>query len=111
MANKKVYQNGKSAGNAKMNALKELKERMTSMGGDSLMGSLDENAYKDGGVVKASVVAKDEDDLKKGLKKAAKMIGKYEDGGIVGSEEEDHSEELDFDDMSREELLERLKNR
>ena len=106
-----------------MNALMDLKSRMNEMGGNELIESLgDENAYKNGGVVKASVIAKDEKGLKKGLKKASEMMGgykdggmKYEDGGIVGSEdhdeyEEDHSSDR-YEDLSREELLALLNNR
>lgn len=113
-----AYEDGGIVGAAKRNALMDLKSRMSSMGGDSLFDSLgsDENAYKDGGVVKASVMAKDEKGLKKGLKKAAKMMGNnYEDGGIVSSDESSDYESEDsgsrYDGLSREELLELLKNR
>ena len=112
-----AYEDGGIVGAAKRNALMDLKSKMTSMGGDSLFDSISntENAYKNGGVVKASVIAKDEEGLKKGLKKAAKMMGgKYEDGGIVESNEyEEHMEDSHdrFDELSREELLALLKNR
>ena len=115
--NRKGYSDDKGsiAGAAKKNALMGLKSQMAAMGGDSLFDSLtsDENAYKDGGVIKASVIAKDEDELKKGLNKAAKMMGKYEDGGIVESHEEFESDDSDekYSDLSREELLALLQNR
>lgn len=117
------YQDGGIVG-AKMNALNNLKDQMSSMGGDSLFDSLNENAYKDGGVVKTSVIAKDKKSLKKGLKEASQMMGnkykdggmKYEDGGIVGSEYESEESEFEdsddrYSDLSREELLALLKNR
>ena len=96
---------------AKKLALKGLKSSMNGMGGDSLLGSLngDKNAYKDGGVVKATVIAKDEKDLKKGLKKAGEIVGKtnFEDGGIVGAPESSEN----YSEMSKEELIELLKNK
>ena len=107
------YEDGGIVGDAKRNALMDLKAKMTGMGGDSLISSLSnkgENAYKDGGVVKASVIAKDEKGLKEGLKKASKILNqKYEDGGVVESNEEFESGD-DFADLSKEELIELLRN-
>ena len=71
-------------------------------------GSL--NAYKDGGVVKASVLAKDEEGLKKGLKQASKLVGKYEDGGIVEAEEGYEEDSDGYDNLSKEDLLKLLRN-
>lgn len=91
---------------AKRNALHDLKNRMNEMGGKSLFDSLDNsNEFHDGGIA-AKVVAKDKKGLKEGLKKAAQFLDKkkYEDGGIVDS---DNS----YDDLSREELLELLRNK
>lgn len=120
---KHAYEDGGVVGAAKKNALMDLKSKMTSMGGDSLLNSLsgEENAYKDGGVVKASVMAKDKKGLKEGLKQAAKMMGKYEDGGMVESEDMPYPEDMDheemeesydkYEDLSREELLALLKGK
>lgn len=89
---------------AKLNALNGLKSKMSDMGGDSL------NAYKDGGVVKASVTAKNKDDLKKGLKKAASMMDDYEVPSDVESARDEAVESGDeFSELSREDLLKRLR--
>ena len=120
---KHAYEDGGVVGAAKKNALMDLKSKMTSMGGDSLLNSLsgEENAYKDGGVVKASVMAKDKKGLKEGLKQAAKMMGKYEDGGVMTDKDVDSysheegimsDEDVDsYKDLSREELLSLLKSK
>lgn len=97
---KKKYQDGgivESEGNAmkenegesketsaKRNAIKGLKETMSSMGGSSLFDSL------------------------KNSKEA-----NYEDGGIVESKEEEGSEEATsaYDDLSKEELIKLLNNK
>jgi hypothetical protein len=103
----------KGASSAKRNALKGLKESMASMGGNSLFDSIDnKDAYKDGGVVKASVIAKDKEGLKEGLKKASKMMNKYEDGGIVEANDgESEDSGSAYDDLSKEELIRLLKNK
>ena len=74
----------KGASSAKRNALKGLKETMVSMGGNSLFNSLDSSKE-----------------------------AKYEDGGIVESQEEESSEEAvsAYDDLSKEELIKLLNNK
>lgn len=101
---------------AKKNALLDLKSRMSELGGDSLFETLDNSSkdeYKDGGVVKASIIAKDKKGLKKGLKKAVEMLGtpRYEDGGIVASSEQNEESNDNFDNLSKEELVELLRNK
>lgn len=57
-----------SKSEARKKALQALKSKMSSMGGESLGGSMS----------KVSVMADDKDDLKKGLKVAEKAVDKYE---------------------------------
>lgn len=95
------YQDGGIVREAKKSALMDLKSKMNEIGGNSLLSSFsnDENAYKNGGVVKATVMAKDPSQLKEGLMKAAEMMEDY-----------DHDED-DYDEYSKEELIEMLKRR
>jgi len=96
MPNKKEdmgYKHGGVASDAKKNALRGLKSKMMSMGGNSLsdmMGS--------GDTVKASVTAKDTEGLKEGLEKASEMM-----------EEVESTDREEYEDMSRAELLEFIK--
>lgn len=88
---------------AKRKALMGLKSKMHAMGGETMMGSMkkkkeDEQEMANGGVVKASVIAKDKEGLQEGLKKAAEIVKKQPE-----------AKEKNYDEMSREELVELLK--
>jgi len=87
----------KGSGDAMKSALMGLKAKMSSMGGDSLHDSMK------GGQMKAVVTAKDSEGLEKGLKKAAEMMGEREE---MKEESEDK-----YEGMSKEELIELLKNK
>lgn len=79
---------------AKMKALSGLKQKMSSLGGDSLSKALSGK-----GMMKATVMAKDSEGLEEGLKKAAEMM-----------EEREESDDK-YEGMSKEELIEMLKNK
>lgn len=80
---------------AKKNALLGLKKKMQEMGGESM---------------KATVVAKSEDGLKKGLEKASEVVDKYEIPKSVKDAKDSAMESADeFTNMSKEELIKRLK--
>ena len=105
---KPKYEDGGIVSDAKKNALLDLKSKMANMGGDSLFSSLDnqeEDAYKDGGVVKASVIAKDKKGLKEGLEKAADIVDEYK------MDHDDSEDSDDYGDLSREELLKLLRHK
>lgn len=94
---------------AKRDMLKKLREIMGGMGAESAMGPL--------GV---TVKAKDKEGLLEGLSKAEEIVEKgnlpeSDDKEIEDHEElEDHDEDMedeDYEDMSKEELIELLKKR
>lgn len=76
---------------AKKAAIQKMKEVMSRMGGDSLMGGLS-----------AEVVAKDPESLKEGLEEAAE---------VVDESELEYEDEMDYSELSKEELIELLKNK
>lgn len=110
-----AYEDGGIVRQARLDALESLHDQMSDLSSGSL------NAYKDGGVVQASVLAKDKKGLKKGLSKAAELLGeqgiltdkdkkKYEDGGIVESDEGYEEDSDGYNNLSKEDLLKLLRN-